>query len=105
MIKDTKITCPNCGYEYLPNEIFYPESVFGDAKTIIRTPEGKIDIYTGKSFDLTEDFVCENCDCHFLVEGKVAFVTKAIDEHFDEEYVSELPEKENKVTVTKTELF
>ena len=35
------ITCPHCGAQYLPSEIFIEEGLLGDAHSIIRTSDGK----------------------------------------------------------------
>ena len=89
--KEIKITCPKCGYEYLPNEIFYPDDVFGDANSIVRDENGKIEIFGGDSFNLDEEFTCEHCGCHFNVVGKVSFKTTILDEiDFDNDFVIKL---------------
>ena len=36
------IKCPHCGYEMIPAEIFYPDSLLGTPKTIVRDALGKI---------------------------------------------------------------
>jgi rubredoxin len=74
----TIIKCPNCGYEYLPAEIYYPDSLLGKPSDITRTPEGKIDFYTGSTMDLTETFECPHCGCYFSVSGDINFNTNII---------------------------
>ena len=43
------ITCPKCGREYMPAEIFIPKNLLGAPSVIKRNADGKI-----------EDFIC--CD-------------------------------------------
>lgn len=86
--KVKKIVCPNCGWEYLPNEIFYPDEAFGDANSIVRDEKGKIQIFEGDSLSLKEEFTCEHCGCHFETEGEINFTTHIIDEiDFDNDFV------------------
>ena len=65
------VRCPHCGYEYLAGEIFYPDSVFGRPKQIIRDTLGHIiyeDYEEGSEPSDTEKFYCENCDRPFIAE-------------------------------------
>jgi DNA-directed RNA polymerase subunit M/transcription elongation factor TFIIS len=87
----TLIKCPNCGAEYLPEEIFYPNSVFNKNIEVVRDEKGKIVYKNGNSFCLTEEFECENCGCNFSIESKVSFITKALKkDNFDEETIINL---------------
>lgn len=81
------IKCPHCGAEYLPEEIFYPDSVFNKKLNIIKDEEGKIVDYDAiNSFNLVEEFECEYCGSTFEVEGKVTFSTKLMNKiDFEEE--------------------
>jgi DNA-directed RNA polymerase subunit RPC12/RpoP len=91
-----KIKCPHCGYEYLPAEIFYPDSLLGKPEDISRDEKGKIIFYNGESMDLSEDFVCLNCGCTFKVDGTINFTTKELeqsDDDFEEEYSVRLDKK------------
>jgi len=87
------IKCPHCGYEYTPAEILYPDSLLGEAKTVIRDALGKI-IYQEYDKDLeptqVEKYFCDNCDKPFLVEPVVTYkVKKEVEElDFSEKYVS-----------------
>ncbi len=88
--KNLVIKCPKCGYEYLPAEIFFPDTLLGEPSNIIRDEEGKVEFFEGNSMNLKEEFVCYNCDCTFIVEAKVSFNTKinskVID--FNEDYIT-----------------
>ena len=85
--KQQIITCPNCGMEYLPAEIYYPNSFLGHPSDIEKTTLGKIDMYDGLSMNLNEEYTCDNCGAKFKVEAKVSFRTK-LDEirNFNEDY-------------------
>lgn len=87
------ITCPYCGREYLPSEIFLPKSFIGDAKSIVRTTAGKIDTFFGQSMDLKESYVCDKCLGEFNVSARVSFFTKKVDNQFQEEYRSKINKK------------
>ena len=83
------ITCPHCGAQYLPSEIFIEEGLLGDAHSIIRTSDGKIEHYLGNPFDLHESYVCDFCNKEFKIDGTMTFTTSKVDS-FDEEYVKPL---------------
>lgn len=90
-MKDEKefvtIKCPKCGTEYLPAEIFVPSAYFGKPKDILRTVEGKIDYFSGKSLDTSERYVCDRCLTPFIVKSTVTFSSEADPKaNFNEEY-------------------
>lgn len=85
----SKIKCPQCGAEYLPEEIFYPDSVFNKVK-VVRDENNKIIYVNGESFVLEEEFECEYCSCKFKVKGKTVFESEKIKDGFDEETIIEL---------------
>lgn len=74
--KLTVITCPDCGKEYLPAEIFIPKSFFGCPELIRRDTEGKIKDFLGSDMDLNESYCCDNCGKTFSVTATVLFETK-----------------------------
>ena len=81
------ITCPNCGYEYLPAELFVANVAFGNPGDIQRNDEGKIIDFTGKSLDLKETYECDKRGKTFKINGKMNFnveLDKTLD--FDEDY-------------------
>ena len=84
--KIDKITCPYCGREYLPAEIFYPKSVLGNPYDIQRDYTGKILDYFDDTYDNTETYVCDVCNKQFKVSFKLmcSVDTKGIVD-FDEE--------------------
>lgn len=75
-IKDKKeilITCPHCGAEYLPAEIFIPKVFFGSPEDIDKDYAGKLEAYDGKAMDLKENYVCDFCNKEFEVLADVKF--------------------------------
>lgn len=87
------ITCPHCGHQYIPSEIFYPGDLVGEAKTVIRDALGKI-IYQEYNAEtepaLVEKYFCDNCDKPFIVEPVITYKVKKESEELDftEKYVS-----------------
>ena len=75
-IKVDVITCPKCGREYLPAEIYYPNHFFGRPSDIERTKQGAIDEFYGTTMNTTETFTCENCNTKFRVTATVKFKTE-----------------------------
>lgn len=74
MIKQI-IRCPVCQTEYLPAEIYLPDSFLGKPKEVRRDLSGKIVDYFGKSMDLIETYRCDHCNSKFTVEANVKFYT------------------------------
>lgn len=68
------ITCPHCGAEYLPAEIYYPNDFLGKP-TDIEKLNGKVESFLGKSMNLDETYVCDNCLTKFSVSAKISFKT------------------------------
>lgn len=69
------ITCPHCGREYLPAEIYLPNSFFGHPENIEKDSNGKIDTFEGPTMDLNESFKCDNCDGRFEIVAQIKFNT------------------------------
>lgn len=92
------IVCPTCGREYLPAEIFLPNSFFGKPEDVVRTPDGRIDFFDGTSMDLKESYVCDNCDAEFRVVANLSFKTMPTNDVSAKAY-------ETPLTVTKISLF
>ena len=44
------IKCPYCGAEYLPEEIYYPDSFFGKPRDIVKNSKGEIEYVYDRSF-------------------------------------------------------
>lgn len=87
--KENIITCPYCGMEYLPSEIYMPKDFLGNPGDIYKTPSGNLEAYEGESMNLQEEYVCDGCGKLFEVEAEVRFRTKEKQEdNFDEEYTS-----------------
>lgn len=79
--KLTVITCPKCGKEYLPAEIFIPKAFFGIPELIQRDSDGKIISFTGTSLDVNESYCCDNCDTDFEITSRLSF-----DSHINKEF-------------------
>lgn len=86
------IECPVCHCQYLPCEIYLPNSFLGKVKNINRDHiTGKIDTFYGKSMDLKEHYICDRCNTPFKVISKVQFFTKEEEEfNFNKEYATSL---------------
>lgn len=85
------VECPNCGYEYLPAEIFIPKYYFGKPYNIERNEEGKLLSYEGTSVDLFEIYTCDKCNKEFRVVSKLQLTTElTFPGSFDEEYVTKI---------------
>lgn len=95
------ITCPHCGYEYLPAEIFCESDFAGRPQTnsIVRDALGKI-IYAEYKKDyepeLEEQYICEHCGKAFVVKPDIKFkITEESEElDFADEYVNLLDNEE-----------
>lgn len=94
---DIKIKCPTCGREYLPAEIYIPNSFFGKPSFIDRNDAGKIMSYSGSSMDVKEKYICDSCSTAFKVTAKVSFYTSEI--------TSESFDKPSSIKITPTNLF
>ena len=92
--KSALIKCPHCGAEYLPGEVYMPNSLIGQPDEVVRDALGKI-IYEDYDIperepDMVEHFICEYCDKPFIVEASVTYKTKeeAPENDFKTQYVS-----------------
>lgn len=87
--KDAIITCPHCGREYLPAEIYFPKQFFGTPEDIDRDAAGKIEVYGGNPMNLTEEYVCDECGKEFKVSAQISFKSVASESStFEEVYTS-----------------
>ena len=100
------ITCPCCGQEFLPAEIFYPDDLIGKPKEIYKTSSGKIDFYTGEDQCYNELYICDNCRNLLHVHADVKYTVNVVkdDEEFDEEFVSKF-NKPTKFSLKEDQLF
>ena len=67
------ITCPKCGMEYLPAEIFVPKAFFGKPDIINRDENGKIISFSGTSININEKYCCDKRDTEFEINSKITF--------------------------------
>lgn len=86
------IKCPECGWEYLPCEIYFPNYFLGKNKNILKTEDGEIDeVYGGIDQDLTETYSCDHCGKDFKVTATLDFTTELDQEaNFNEDFIAEL---------------
>lgn len=70
------ISCPNCGAEYTPSEIFIPRCFMGVTEYVKRDIAGKIQSVAGTDMDTTETFTCDYCKKTFEVFANVSFDTQ-----------------------------
>lgn len=100
--KNELIKCPNCGYEYLPAEIFY--DLLGKPKNIVRTVNGNIDYYSGQRPSLRESYYCDHCGKLMSIECSLTFNVMIDHENdFDEDYETTI--YSNRVTLEESDLF
>lgn len=92
--KTPVIKCPHCNSEYLPGEIYMPNSLIGQPDEVVRDALGKI-IYEDydtpeREPDMIEQFTCEYCNKPFIVEATVTYKTReeAPEKDFSTQYVS-----------------
>ena len=92
--KSAVIKCPHCAAEYLPGEIYMPNSIIGQPDEVVKDSLGKI-IYEEYSTpdrepSLTEGFTCEYCNKPFIIEATVTYKTKeeTPEKDFSSQYVS-----------------
>ena len=91
------IKCPKCGHEYLPSEIFIPNTFFGFPVHIERDEAGKIIDFIGNSMDIEDTFICDKCNSNFKIKTDIVFNTSLIDDvDFDKDYVTVLKSKVHK---------
>lgn len=91
IMKDVFISCPHCGRQYLPAEIYYPNEFFGRPHDIDRLNGLKIESYLGQSMKLDEDYECDNCLRKFRVTAKIQFKVDALSKYdMSKAYVTNL---------------
>lgn len=79
------IKCPKCGWEYLPEDIYV--QILGRPKNEVRDENGKILFFDGETMDLHEEYICDHCDCAFMIDMKSSFDVKIDNVHdFSEDY-------------------
>ncbi len=80
------ITCPHCGHQYMPDEIFMPGELTGKSETVIKDPLGKI-IYADykEDYEPTTEahYICDNCEKPFIVKPTVLYTVSEEYEELD----------------------
>lgn len=93
-IKDKKeilIVCPHCGAEYLPSEIFIPNSFFGSPEDIDKDSIGRLEAYDGSKMDLKEIYTCDYCNKELEVIADLKFKSQLkSDSNFNPVYTTPL---------------
>lgn len=81
------ITCPHCGCQYTPDEIFVRGELIGKSKAVIKDALGKVlyvDFYNEDDEpSYFSEYVCDKCDKPFRVEATLGFKTKELDSELD----------------------
>ena len=106
MAKDKfkKIKCPKCGYEYLPAEVFFAETLLGKPEKIIRSAEGNIELYTGEEPSFQEEWICDKCNAALIIDVDLNITTQLNPCHdFSEDYESTV--YTNRITLEEASLF
>lgn len=85
MAKKTTIRCPHCNAEYLPAEIYYPNSFLGKPFNIIKDSDSNILGYNGDDMDTLETYICDKCNKQFSVDASITFRTTFVADMFDED--------------------
>lgn len=91
--KEKVIRCPQCNYEYLPAEIYMPNSLLGKPRNISKEHmTGRILEYMGNSMNPVETYICDNCNTEFKVIANINFNTQKMNEatyktHFKKEKI------------------
>lgn len=86
------ITCPNCGAEYLPREIYIPDAFFGKDPDIEKDCTTHTIIYDGgKPLGLNESYICDYCNTPFIVKAYIRFnVEEDVRHNFNKLHVTSL---------------
>ena len=89
------IECPNCGYQYLPCEIFLPDNILSKSYHIERDDKGKIIDALEFNPEFKEKYICDKCNQVFECELKLSFNYK-MDKNlnFGEDYIVPIKKKE-----------
>ena len=83
------ISCPHCGAEYLPAEIYLPDSFLGKPFDIEKEGiSGKINDFFGESMNTEESYICDKCNQPFRVSARIQFITEGTD--FRKDYTTSL---------------
>ena len=98
------ITCPVCGHQYLPSEIFFPDDLTGKPTEIVKDNLGKIDFYLGEDQNLTEEYICDGCGTHLTITAQIIFKPEVTENKFTEEYVSKFT-RPKKLVLEESSLF
>lgn len=75
------ITCPNCGAEYLPGEIFLPKVFVGEPTNIDKDANGKIFSFTGTNMNTFESYTCDYCGTLFKVRATINITSRVDVKH------------------------
>ena len=73
------ISCPHCGTEYTPSEVYLPKCFLGNTEYVKRDMEGKIQSVAGSDMDTYEMFTCDYCKKSFSVSATVSFECSPVD--------------------------
>ena len=80
------ITCPHCGHQYVPADIFYPGELIGKPEQVVRDALGKIIYQEYDDEELPgqiEHYICDECGKPFIVEPVITYKVRKEDEALD----------------------
>lgn len=92
MAKKTTIRCPECGTEYLPGEIYFPEDFLGKPKNIIKDENGDVLGFDGEDMNTVETYTCDHCGKTFTVDASITFRTNLVKDIFEDDDDFDVPE-------------
>lgn len=81
------ITCPYCGHQYIPSEIYTKGELVGGSCNVIKDAIGKILYLDYQTEDAepqyVEEYICDSCNKPFSIEATLTFKSKPVDEALD----------------------
>jgi DNA-directed RNA polymerase subunit RPC12/RpoP len=98
------ITCPVCGQQYLPSEIFFPDDLLGKPTEIVKDDSGRVEFFLGDEPNLTEDYVCDNCGSRLKINANISYKVDLVPNEFEEEYVTTF-KRPKKLKLEESSLF
>ncbi len=85
-MKEFVIKCPECGAEYLVEEILLGDDIIGK-RFAVKDSKGNIEYIEGDLPDMFSEYICDYCNAKFRVNAKVEFTTELVKDDFEEEYI------------------
>ena len=93
------ITCPKCGAEYFPAELYYRDDLLGHPKNIEKTQLGEILFSNGTHPEYTATYNCDYCGADIKVVADIKYTTSTTERSLDE-YITK---RDKKLILEETE--